>query len=247
MCYQQLAELDKDCLDLPSPQVSHGERDGQRGKPADLTRRFGVAGRHLGPARFGVNGQWLWILGGIGVKRLILLRHAKSSWDRPDLPDAARPLSKRGERTAPLIGQLMAREGLVPDRILCSTARRAVQTAKRVVHAFPGESEIEEVDSLYMATPREILSVLGDHGGHENSILVIGHNPGLGDLAAWLVSEGDTRETRRLKDKFPTAALAVIDLPIENWHDLADTVVDSWGGRLVRFAVPRDLETEEPN
>jgi len=179
------------------------------------------------------------------VKRLILLRHAKSSWDRPDLPDAARPLSKRGERTAPLIGQLIVREGLIPDRILCSTARRAIQTAKRVVDAFPREPEIEEVETLYMATPREILTVLSDHGGHDGSILVIGHNPGLGDLAAWLVNEGEARDVRRLKDKFPTAALAVIDLPIENWHDLADTAVDTWSGRLVRFAVPRDLDSEE--
>lgn len=176
------------------------------------------------------------------MKRLLLLRHAKSSWDRADLPDAARPLSKRGERTAPLVGKLIRDEHLIPDLILCSTARRALQTAKRVMDSFHREPPFTEVDELYMATPREILTVLSEHGGDEKSILVIGHNPGLGDLAAWLVTEGDIREVRRLKDKFPTAALAVIDLPIENWHDVADTAVDNWGGKLARFIVPKDLE-----
>ena len=178
------------------------------------------------------------------MKRLILLRHAKSSWDRTDLPDAARPLSKRGERTAPLIGAFMQRANLLPDLILCSTARRALQTAKRVMDSWQREPHFEEVDALYMATPREILTVLSDHGGHEESILVIGHNPGLGDLAAWLVSDGNSRDVRRLKDKFPTAALAIIDLPIEKWRDLADTAIDNWSGKLMHFVTPRDLEPE---
>lgn len=179
------------------------------------------------------------------MKRLILLRHAKSSWDRADLPDAARPLSKRGERTAPLIGAFIQRADLLPDLVLCSTARRALQTAKRAMDSWRREPHFEELDDLYMATPREILTVLSDHGGHEASILVIGHNPGLGDLAAWLVNDGDSRDIRRLKDKFPTAALAVIDLPIEKWQDLADTAVDNWGGKLTHYVTPRDLEPEE--
>lgn len=179
------------------------------------------------------------------MKRLILLRHAKSSWDRADLPDAARPLSKRGERTAPLIGTFIQRSNLLPDLVLCSTARRALQTAKRVMDVWRREPAFVEVDALYMATPRDILTVISEHGGHKGSILVIGHNPGLGDLAAWLVGDGNSRDVRRLKDKFPTAALAVIDLPIEKWQDLADTAVDNWGGKLAHYVTPHDLEPEE--
>jgi len=179
------------------------------------------------------------------VKRLILLRHAKSSWDQPDLADSERPLSKRGERSAPLMGQLMAREGYRPDRVLCSAAKRTLQTAKRVVAALDSELAIEELEELYMATPREILTTLVDCAGIANSVLVIGHNPGLGDLATWLASEGDSGDLARLRDKFPTAALAVIDLPIEQWRDLSDTAVDNWSGRLVRFATPKESEAEE--
>lgn len=178
------------------------------------------------------------------MKRLILLRHAKSSWDDSNLPDAARPLSKRGERSAPQIGQLMAREGYFPDRVLCSTAKRATQTMKCIVPAFNREIEPVVLDELYMATPREILTTIVEHGGHAGCILVIGHNPGLGDLAAWMLNDGSSKAVAKLKEKFPTAAFAVIDLPIDDWRDLDDTAIDNWSGRLIRFATPRDLESD---
>jgi phosphohistidine phosphatase len=181
---------------------------------------------------------------GRSVKRLILLRHAKSSWDNADLSDSARPLSKRGERTAPLMGRVMAREGYIPDRILCSTAKRAVETGKLVIAALTRKPDYQELEELYMATPREILATIGEQAGNADSILVIGHNPGLGDLATWLVNEGKARDISRLKEKFPTAGLAVIDLPVDNWRDLSDSAVRNWGGRLIRFATPRDQEVE---
>ena len=179
------------------------------------------------------------------MKRLILLRHGKSAWDQPDLADAERPLSKRGERSAPLMGQLMLREGYRPERVLCSTAKRTLQTAKRVVTTLGSDLDVEELDELYMATPREILTAIVENGGAAASILVIGHNPGLGDLAAWLAAEGDSRDLARLRDKFPTAALAVIDLPIEQWRDLGDTAIDNWPGHLVRYVTPREVDPEE--
>jgi phosphohistidine phosphatase len=175
------------------------------------------------------------------VKRLILLRHAKSSWDDVELPDAARPLSKRGKRIAPLMGQLLAKEGFMPDLILCSTAKRTVQTMKRILDACGAQPRHEVMDELYMATPREILAAVFEHANHADKVLVIGHNPGLGDLAAWMVNDGDPGAIKRLKEKFPTAAFAVIDLPIDNWRDVDDSQTGNWNGRLVRFATPGDL------
>jgi phosphohistidine phosphatase len=182
---------------------------------------------------------------GLGLKRLLLLRHAKSAWDNAELPDAARPLSKRGKRTAPLIGQFIAKEGFTPDLILSSSAKRATQTMKRVREAFGEQAKHATLDELYMATPREILTTICDQAGDANTVLVIGHNPGLGDLAAWMVSDGDTADMRRLKEKFPTAALAVIDLPIDHWRDVDDTATNNWNGRLARFVTPRDLAIGE--
>lgn len=179
------------------------------------------------------------------MKRLLLMRHAKSSWDHADLPDAARPLSKRGELTAPLMGQLMAREGYVPDRILSSTAKRAVQTSSLIIDAFAPKPDYGQLDELYMATPREILTVIGEQGGMANSILMVGHNPGLGDLATWLVNDGKPRDIKRLGEKFPTAALAIIDLPVDQWRDLSDSAIRNWSGHLIRYATPRDLEGDQ--
>jgi phosphohistidine phosphatase len=178
------------------------------------------------------------------VKRLLLLRHAKSSRDQRELSDADRPLSKRGEQSAPLMGQLIAHEGYVPDRILCSTAKRAVQTGKMILEAFSPKPDYRQLDELYMATPRDILVTIGEQADDVQSLLVIGHNPGLGDLAAWLVNDGRGKDISRLKDKFPTAGLAVIDLPIDSWNDLSDSTMVNWHGQLIRFATPRDATAE---
>lgn len=179
------------------------------------------------------------------VKRLLLLRHAKSAWDNPDLADSARPLSKRGQRTAPLMGRFMKHGGCLPDLVLCSSAERAIETWKLVAGAWHHPPRHIELPALYMATPREILATLQKYGGDSESVLIIGHNPGLGDLAAWLVADGDAQAIARMRSKFPTAGLAVIDLPIDSWQDLADTTVDTWNGRLIRFATPRDLSPDD--
>ncbi len=139
----------------------------------------------------------------------------------------------------------MAREGFVPDLILCSTAKRSVQTMKRVLDACGGHPAHDTLDELYMATPREILTTVFARAGHADKVLVIGHNPGLGDLAAWMVNDGDPSAIKRLKEKFPTAAFAVIDLPIDNWCDVDDTETDNWNGRLIRFATPKELAEGE--
>lgn len=138
----------------------------------------------------------------------------------------------------------MAGKGYRPDLVLCSTAKRAAQTATAVLDAFEPKPKYKELGELYMATPRDILATVTEQGGNTESILVIGHNPGLGDLAAWLINDGDAGEISRLKDKFPTAAFAVIDLPIEHWRELGDTAVNTWNGRLVRFITPREIDDD---
>ncbi|TXH36214.1 MAG: histidine phosphatase family protein [Rhodospirillaceae bacterium] len=175
------------------------------------------------------------------MKRLMLLRHAKSAWDQPDLSDAERPLAKRGIKAAPLIGRYIMAEGLIPDLVLCSAAVRAKQTWDLVSATWPHQPRRQQLASLYMATPRDMLSTAREYGGDSDCILIVGHNPGIGDLAAWLVNQGDDAEIRKMREKFSTAALAVIDLPIESWRDFHDTTVSAWNGQLVRFVVPHDL------
>jgi phosphohistidine phosphatase len=187
---------------------------------------------------------WMPVWEGEALKRLMLLRHAKSAWDEPDLPDAERPLAKRGLKSAPLVGRLMLAEHLIPDLVLCSTARRARQTWELISAAWPHQPRQQQLSGLYMATPRQILAILRDYGGDADAVLVIGHNPGIGDLAAWLVNQGDATDIRRMREKFATAALAVIDLPLEGWHDFRDTSVSTWNGHLTRFVVPHDLAPE---
>ncbi|MET1026857.1 MAG: histidine phosphatase family protein, partial [Dongiaceae bacterium] len=147
------------------------------------------------------------------AKRLMLLRHAKSAWDQPELSDTERPLSKRGRRAAPLIGQFMLAEGLIPISVLCSTAVRARETWDLVAATWPHPPPQKPIAELYMSTPRDILAILRNKGGDAASLLVIGHNPGLGDLANWLADDGDAEAISRMRQKFPTTGLAIIDLP----------------------------------
>ena len=150
------------------------------------------------------------------MKTLLLLRHAKSSWEDRSLSDHDRPLSERGERDAPRMGQLLRSEGLWPDLILSSTARRARRTAELLV-ADPDEdapdddTDLRYLSELYLADPEDYLVAVRRVGGRAESVLVVGHNPGLEMLLQSL-----TDEWHRL----PTAALARIDLPIDAWTDL---------------------------
>ena len=175
------------------------------------------------------------------MKRLMLLRHAKSAWNQPNLPDAERPLAKRGIKAAPLIGRYIMAEGLIPDLVLCSAAIPATQPWELVSAAWPHQPRRQQLASLYMATPRDMLSTVREYGGDSDCILIVGHNPGIGDLAAWLVNQGDDAEISKMRGKFSTAALAVIDLPIESWRDFRDTSVSAWNGQFVRFVVPHEL------
>ncbi len=167
------------------------------------------------------------------------MRHAKSSWDDPKLADHARPLNVRGRAAAAAMGGEMRRLGLAPDVVLVSSARRTLQTLE-ALKPWDDMPLIEPMDSLYLANPMQMLAAL--HGVAETvrSVLMIGHNPGMHDLALTLagpraMASGGTAE-RALADGFPTAALAEF-LIAGSWWDLREG-----GGRLVRFLTPRMLE-----
>jgi phosphohistidine phosphatase len=172
-------------------------------------------------------------------KRLILLRHAKSAWEDQDIADFERPLSTRGRRAAPIVGAYLARAGYLPELVLCSSARRAVETLELATAAWPSPPNVRKQKSLYLAMPREMLKRLQAAGGSLGSVMLVGHNPGIADLANWLCHDGDPGARAALSRKFPTGAVAVIDFDVEDWRD-----VDAETGRLVAFVTPRQIEQD---
>jgi phosphohistidine phosphatase len=166
--------------------------------------------------------------------RLMLLRHAKSSWASSGMQDAARPLSERGEAAARLMGGYMARHSLLPDRALCSPARRTRDTWAGIVAQWPADVGVVFDQRLYMAAPQAILSVIRTQDDAARTLLVIGHNPGLQQAAELLIAAGDVELRERLREKFPTAALAVIDFAVDKWKSIHER-----SGRLDRYTTPR--------
>jgi len=173
------------------------------------------------------------------MRRLMLLRHAKSDWSSPGMPDRERPLNARGIADAHTMGIYLARHALVPDLILCSPAKRTRLTAEACVDGWPTAVEITYSDRLYEGAPETILSLIRANAPEVHALLVIGHNPGLHEAARMLVASGDVERRERLHEKFPTAALAVIDFPIDAWSKL-----HRQSGRLDRFVTPRWIAAE---
>ena len=145
------------------------------------------------------------------MKTLLVLRHAKSSWSDPALDDHERPLSKRGRRDGPRMGKLVRHYGLMPDMVMSSDAVRARLTAEAVAEAARYAGEILLNQHLYMASPADILSVLRTVPASAETVMIVGHNPGLEALVEQLTGE---------PQDLPTAALAQIVLPIDRWRDL---------------------------
>ena len=171
------------------------------------------------------------------MKTLLLLRHAKSSWDEEPLRDFDRPLAPRGRKAAARMGRLLAERGLVPDHILCSTARRARETYDGVAPKLPRSAEITFEDRLYMAEPATLLRLVRRLPDDADTVLLIGHNPGLEQFARQLAGSGDGDALGRMAHKFPTAALAVLRFDRDRWSDLALS-----DGRLEAFVAPRELD-----
>lgn len=174
------------------------------------------------------------------MRRLLLLRHAKSSWDQDDLDDMSRPLSSRGRKAAPLIGRHISGRGLVPGLVLCSTAERARQTLELVSAEWEWPAgdgvKVEMRASLYLCPPGELLAVIGRLDDDIECAMIIGHNPGMALLAGQLAAKGDPRGMKTMAAKFPTAALAVLDLDVESWKAAAPGTAS-----LQSFVRPKDL------
>ncbi len=170
------------------------------------------------------------------MRRVMLLRHAKSDWSNPGGGDKGRPLNERGRETAPEIGTYIARTGLLPDLILCSTAIRTRQTCALVTAAFAKSPKINFEEALYLAEPDEIVSLIQEVPERVRTLMVVGHNPGIHQAAAELTQAGNTEDHQLLAAKFPTAALAVIDFDAQDWADIR-----AHAGKLDRFITPRLL------
>jgi len=163
------------------------------------------------------------------MKLLLILRHAKSSWKGKGISDHARPLNKRGKKAAPLMGQVLYEDDFVPDVILSSTALRARETADLVAEASGFEGEVDYLDDFYHAWPSDYLSALCSLSDKINTAMVVGHNPGMELLLEMLTGQSE---------RFPTAALASVTLPIDNWSQLNDETE----GELLHLWLPRALE-----
>jgi len=154
------------------------------------------------------------------MRRLFLLRHAKSSWDQPDLPDHDRPLSKRGRRAATALGEHL--RGLIepPDLVVCSSAARTIETMQLIRSGLPSSASVTIDETLYGASVDELLARVRRLPSTAAGVLLIGHNPGIGDLAVMLAGHGDRAARASIAAKFPTAALAILAIDGE-WTGVA--------------------------
>jgi phosphohistidine phosphatase len=168
------------------------------------------------------------------MKRVYLLRHAKSSWKDRSLADRDRPLAGRGRRAAEAMARHLEAEGIRPDLVLCSPARRTRETLERVEPAFGNRIDARLDESLYGASEPELFDLLAALPRDVESVMLIAHNPGIEELALSLASEGEGLP--RMREKYPTAALATIDLPAGRWSE-----IERGGGELVAYVRPGDL------
>ncbi len=165
------------------------------------------------------------------MKTLLILRHAKSSWNYPELSDYDRPLNGRGKRDAPRMGKHLREQGLTPDRILTSSAKRARKTASRVAKTCGYTGKVKKLDRFYDTVAGVYFETLQALPDKYQRVMVVGHNPTMEQLVGYL-----TGQIRRM----PTAALAHIELPIQHWEALdLDTV-----GTLVNLWTPKTLFTD---
>jgi len=170
-------------------------------------------------------------------RRLTLLRHAKSSWDNPAADDHERPLNGRGRRAGRILARYFA-ERPAPDLILCSDSARTRETLSFVAEAFASPPETSFERGLYLATARGLLARLTEIPDETKDVLLIGHNPGLHELAAVLALHAAQRLRGALDRKFPTGAVATYEFT-GPWRELA-----SAGPRLTHFTTPSELADE---
>lgn len=169
------------------------------------------------------------------VRTIILLRHGKSSWSDPSLADIDRPLAPRGEHASRRIAKYIRQKKIRPALVLCSPSLRTRQTLAAIEPSLDKGCSVELEPQLYAASEEDLLERLRALPEPVESVMLIGHNPGLQELALVLASRG--AELPRLEEKFPTAALATVAVDSESWVALRPG-----GGELVDYVVPRQLD-----
>ena len=170
------------------------------------------------------------------MARLLLLRHAKTEPAEAGERDRDRKLTARGRADAKAIGAYVVRHRLLPDLVLTSPAGRAEETLTGVAAEFAKPPRVAREDRIYNASPDTLIRLIRETRDAK-TLLVVGHNPGLHDLALALIASGDTETRERLAEKLPTSGLVVIDFAFDDWSRLR---VNS--GRLERFVTPRSIE-----
>ena len=171
------------------------------------------------------------------MRRLLLLRHAKSDW--PDgFSDPLRPLAERGQRDAPEMGKAIALASIVPDLSLISTAVRTRQTWELLAPELGKKVQMREESELYGASERTLLDFAKNTPDDIETLLLCAHNPGLERLARSFAKSGDADAIRRIQKKYPTCGLAVIELPVNRWKEASPPA-----GRLEMFLTPALLES----
>jgi phosphohistidine phosphatase len=189
-------------------------------------------------------------MAGNSDRTLVLLRHAKSAW--PDVPDHERPLGRRGQRDAPVMGRWLRTAGYLPDQVLCSTARRARDTWQLAQTTLAATTPVSFDRGLYQASAGQLLDLIRRVPSAARTLLVVGHDPALPDLALALAAAARPARAGggsdaaslagydRMRVKFPTAAIAVFECS-RTWDQLAPG-----SARLAGFVIPRDLTAAPP-
>ena len=174
------------------------------------------------------------------MKTLFLLRHAKSSWNDPNLQDFDRPLNARGRRAAELIGTYIREHEVSPELVMSSPAVRARETIEIILKNVKLPAELRFDQRIYEASPLVLIEVISQFDEDKSSVLLVGHNPGMEDLVFDIVPDDGNSPLRDVVwEKYPTGALARIELDIASWAD-----IDRNTGRLTHFIRPRDLDPE---
>ncbi len=171
------------------------------------------------------------------MRELLLLRHAKSAWDVLGLDDHARDLAPRGRKAAKRMGRFVAERGLLPELVLCSTARRAVRTLEILLDQLSTRPPITWCEALYLASETKLLEILRTRDDAIHRLMLVGHDPGFHRLALLLLPPGDPAASASgLIAKFPTGALCHLALPVDRWAE-----VGPGRARLLGFYKPREL------
>jgi|WetSurMetagenome_2_1015567.scaffolds.fasta_scaffold106533_2 phosphohistidine phosphatase len=163
------------------------------------------------------------------MKTLYLVRHAKSSWKDSDTDDRERPLNKRGEHDAPVIGKHLKKINVKPSIIISSPAKRALSTAKIFTSEIDYEKKKIIIDeNIYLATPEELSALIDKLSNDLNSVMIVGHNPGITEFLNYLCKENI--------DNMPTCSVACIEFQTDNWSNICDQK-----GKLKFFEYPKNF------